>query len=342
VVHGNGEGRATALAYDSAQQAIDDAGLPGRLVSRMAVCVGTTMSEAFNGVNSRFTSVQVNGRHPRPNTFSSIVMNHIAHHLAKQLEMEGQAVTIPTACAAGNYAIAYGRDLIVRGKARLVLVGGTDAFSRIAFIGFARLQAMSPDVCRPFDRNRQGLLLSEGSAFLILEDAEHARMRGAQIYAEILGCGLSCDGYHIAAPHPRGVGAAIAMQRALQQARLATDDVDYINAHGTGTLANDRMETAAIKRVFGKDAAHIPISSIKAVLGHAMGAASAIEAVASCLAILHKTLPPTWHYEEPDSTCDLDYVPHRPRRMRRLNVILSNSFAFGGNNACLAIGRYRH
>jgi 3-oxoacyl-[acyl-carrier-protein] synthase II len=299
------------------------------------------MSEAFNGVNSRFTSVQVNGKRPKPNVFSHVVMNRIAHYLAKQFRMEGHAVTIPTACAAGNYAIAHGRDLIMRGKARLVLAGGTDAFSRIAFIGFARLQAMSRDVCRPFDRNRQGLLVSEGSAFLILEDAEHARMRGAQVYAEILGYGLSCDGYHIAAPHPRGIGAAIAMRHALQQARLAKDDVDYINAHGTGTLANDRMETAAIKRVFGKCAADIPVSSIKAVLGHAMGAASAIEAVASCLAIVHKTLPPTWHYEESDPTCDLDYVPNRPRRVRRLNVILSNSFAFGGNNACLAIGRYR-
>ncbi len=338
---GNGD-RATELAFYAAQQALTDADIIPDDHREMAVCVGTTMGEAYNGVNSRDVWVPVGRRRPASNSFFGVRMNHLAWEVAQRLGAEGPNLTIPTACAAGNYAIGYGARLITSGKIRLAVAGGADAFSRIAFMGFARLQAMSPDVCRPFDRNRQGLLVGEGSAFLVLEDEERARRRNARIYAEILGCGLSCDGFHITSPHPRGLGAALAIKRVLKEASLGNDDVDYISAHGTGTQANDRIETIAVKRVFGARASRIPISSIKALLGHAMGAASAIEAVLSCLTILHRTVPPTWNYTEPDPDCDLDYVPNQPRKLRAVDVVLSNSFAFGGNNACLAVGRYRN
>lgn len=333
--------RARNLASYAARQALEDAGVPRALYERLSICVGTTMSELFNGVNSRTETVRVRGLRPVPNSYASIRVNCIATHLAEELGARGTALVIPTACAAGNYAIGYAHLLISMGRAPVVLAGGSDAFSRIAFIGFSRLRAMSPDMCRPFDRDRQGLLVGEGSAFLLLEDEKSARKRRAKIYAEILGCGLSCDGFHIAAPHPQGLGAALAIQRALKQARVSEERVVYISAHGTGTLANDRIETIAIKRVFGRGAFKIPVSSIKALLGHSMGAASAIEAVVSALVLMKRYVPPTWNYRTPDPACDLDYVPNEPRSLRKPGVVLSNSFAFGGNNACLALGPYR-
>jgi 3-oxoacyl-[acyl-carrier-protein] synthase II len=264
----------------------------------------------------------------------------LSERVASYFQLCGPNLTIPTACAAGNYALGWAFEQIQSGAADVMLAGGADAFSRLAFTGFSRLRALSPDVCRPFDRNRQGLLLSEGAGVLVLERLEHAQARGAQIYAEMLGYGLSADAHHITAPHPDGAGAALAMRRALQRAQLAEKDFSpyYINAHGTGTPHNDKAETLAIKSLFGERAYQIPVSSIKALTGHAMGAASAMEAIACILSLHHGILPPTWNYQEPDPECDLDYVPNAPREMLP-RVVLNNSYGFGGNNSCVVFGR---
>jgi 3-oxoacyl-[acyl-carrier-protein] synthase II len=210
---------------------------------------------------------------------------------------------------------------------------------RITYASFNALQAVDPDYCKPFDRHRRGMSLGEGAGILILESLAHARKRGAGIYGEVLGCGISCDANHMTAPDPNATGAVHAMTAALADAGIAPQDVDYINAHGTATPANDLMEIRAIKAVFGNRAQRIPVSSTKSMLGHTLGAAGAIEAVACILAIEQRFLPPTIHHETPDETCDLDVVPGGSREAA-VSIVLSNSFAFGGNNTCLVLGRF--
>jgi 3-oxoacyl-[acyl-carrier-protein] synthase II len=217
-----------------------------------------------------------------------------------------------------------------------MFAGGSDAFSRITYTGFARLGAIAPEVCQPFDRNRKGMIPGEGAAILVLEPLDRAAARGARLYAEIGGYGLSCDAHHMTAAHPDGDGAARAMVKALNESRLNPEEVSYISAHGTGTSTNDRLETIAVKRVFQEAAYRIPISSIKSMLGHTMGAASAIEAAVCALAIFDDRIPPTMNYEQPDPECDLDYVPNAARE-RRVNVAMNNAYAFGGNNASLIL-----
>ena len=207
-----------------------------------------------------------------------------------------------------------------------------DTLTQTEFTHFHNVHALSPDRCRPFDRNRKGLVLGEGAAALILEEESGARRRGARIYAEVAGYGLSADGYHMTAPEPQGAGASRAMRDALRHGGVTADQVDYISAHGTGTSLNDPMETKAIRAVFGARADRIPVSSIKSMIGHCMGAASVIEAVVSCLAIVDGRVPPTANYEEPDPACDLDYVTEGARVLP-VRVVMSNAFAFGGNNA---------
>jgi 3-oxoacyl-[acyl-carrier-protein] synthase II len=245
---------------------------------------------------------------------------------------------IPTACAAGNYAIGYGFDVIRTGRADSILAGGADPFSRITYMGFARLGAIAPDRCQPFDKNRQGMIPGEGAAILVLEALDAARARGARIYAEVLGYGVSCDSHHMTAAHPQGDGAMRAMAAAMRDSGVSLLDIDYISAHGTGTPTNDRVESLAVRRLFGEQADKIPMSSIKSMIGHTMGAASAIEAAACALAIDTGIVPPTMNYEVPDPECDLDYVPNQARRIDP-RVVLNNAYAFGGNNASLCMAR---
>jgi 3-oxoacyl-[acyl-carrier-protein] synthase II len=236
---------------------------------------------------------------------------------------------IPTACAAGNYAIAHAFDLLSAGRADRMLAGGADAFSRITYSGFHRLGAIAPERCQPFDRHRKGMIPGEGAAVLVLEPLSRARARGARVYAEVAGYGLSCDAHHMTAAHPEGQGAARAMLRALDDAGLEPEDVSYISAHGTGTPTNDRLETVAVQRVFG-EACRTPMSSIKSMIGHTMGAASAIEAGVCALAVATGRVPPTMNMDEPDG--DLDYVPNVARELD-VQVAMNNAYAFGGNNA---------
>jgi len=263
----------------------------------------------------------------------------LASHVAAELSWVGATTTIPIACAAGNGALAYASDIIRCGAADVVLAGGADAFSRITFTGFSRLGAIAPDRCQPFDRARKGMIPGEGAAMLLLEEIDHARRRRARVYAELAGYGLSCDAHHMTSGHPFGDGAARAMEMALAASHIDPAEVSYISAHGTGTVVNDRLETLAIKRVFGPGAYQIPVSSIKSMLGHAMGAASAIEAAVCALAVATDCVPPTMHLEDPDPSCDLDYVPNRARP-HRVAIAMNNAYAFGGNNSCVILRKY--
>jgi 3-oxoacyl-[acyl-carrier-protein] synthase II len=262
----------------------------------------------------------------------------IPSNVAIEFDLHGPCLMIPTACAAGNYAIGYGFDMIRTGRADVMLAGGADPFSRITYMGFARLGAIAPERCQPFDKNRQGMVPGEGAAVLVLEPLEAAKARGAEIIAEVLGYGVSCDAHHMTAAHPQGDGAIRAMAMAMEGSGITVDDIDYISAHGTGTPTNDRVESLAVRRLFGQRAGDIPMSSIKSMLGHTMGAASAIEAVACALAIDTGVIPPTINYETPDPECDLDYVPNAARKTDP-RVILNNAYAFGGNNASLCLAR---
>jgi 3-oxoacyl-[acyl-carrier-protein] synthase II len=318
-----GIGRATQLAIAAAEDAIADSGLSASDVERADISVGTTMGEP--------------GMIEDRNGEACFQADAISAGVALHLHSHGHNTTWQTACAAGNYAIDSGWRRIAAGLGNIALTGGSDAFSRTAFIGFARVGALAPDVCRPFDLNRKGLLLGEGAGMLVLEELEQAKRRSAKIYAEVLACGFSCDAFHITQPHPKADGAVIAMGRALKQANVDPETVDYVSAHGTGTKFNDLAEAVAVKRVFG--GRRVPVTSIKALIGHTMGSASAIEAVACCLAIQERVIPPTWNYQETDPACDLDVVPNCPREAD-LNIVISNSYAFGGSNSCLVLRKY--
>jgi 3-oxoacyl-[acyl-carrier-protein] synthase II len=332
-------GRASQFAIAGARLALEDGnlGMADCDDTRAGVVIGTTSGEpqfieALDDVLQRPAhSDQVETAFVR-----KYPSHMLAAHVAAEFRLRGLSVTVPTACAAGNTALAYAADAIRSWSADVILAGGADAFSRITFAGFSRLGAIAPERCQPFDKGRRGMIPGEGGAVLLLEALEHARARGAHVYAELAGCGLSCDAHHMTAGHPAGDGAIRAMERALADAGLRPDDVSYISAHGTGTVLNDRLETAAIKRLFGRSAYRIPISSIKSMIGHCMGAAAAIEAAACSLAVAHDRVPPTMNFEGADASCDLDYVPNAARQ-HRVDVAMNNAHGFGGNNACVLL-----
>ena len=331
-------GRCTELALLAVAQAVEQAGL-GKLVDGagdVGVVVGTTMGDVTRFEQDRVSHSDRQADETELASLAHRPLDVMARSIAGMYRLSGPLTTAPTACAAGAYTIGMAASMVARGRARAAIAVGCEAFSRLAFIGFTRLGAMSPDACRPFSRNRPGLLLGEGAAALIVESEESARSRGAEPLGVIEGFGLSCDAFHVTGPHPDGQGAARAMENALADARVSPDEIDYVNAHGTGTLLNDKMESLAIQRVFGDRARRVPVSSIKALTGHMMGAAGAVEAVASLLALRHGAIPPTWNWQEADPDCDIDCVPNEPRPAR-LRHILSNSYAFGGNNASLVL-----
>jgi 3-oxoacyl-(acyl-carrier-protein) synthase len=259
--------------------------------------------------------------------------------LAVVFGCRGPRLTIVTACSSSANALGVAADFIQDGRSDALLAGGTDAHCKMTYAGFNALQTLAPDVCRPFDRRRAGLSLGEGAAMFVLEEEGHARRRGANVLAELAGYGTGADAYHMTAPEPEGRGAVAAMRRALAEARLAPEEIDYVNAHGTGTIQNDPIETRAIKNVFGAHAWRMAVSSTKSQVGHCLGAAGAIEILATVLALRHGFLPPTVNLEEPDPECDLDYVPRRARA-RELRAAVSNSYGFGGNNTSVVLKAY--
>lgn len=325
-------GRASLFAIAASKMAIEDAGFVGDNSKALidGICVGTTMGESQLIEFMEKTMVDSDESQIGNLEALSYPANSIATNVADELNIEGQNILFANACAAGNYALGYAFDLIQTGKADVMLAGGSDSLSRIAFTGFGRLYAMSTDICQPFDINRKGMMLGEGAGMLFLEEYNSAINRGATVYAEIGGYGMSCDGHHMTNPDPTGVVKAI--QKSLKSAKLKVDDVDYISAHGTGTPENDKAECEAINRVFGERTPKIPVSSIKSMLGHTMGAASALESIACCLAVKYDQVPPTINLQNNDPFCDIDCVPNKGRK-HRVNVALNNSQAFGGNNA---------
>lgn len=333
-------GRASHLAIAASKMALEDTGLGHKNLSEgnVGLCIGTTSGESVETEEYIRNLLQDKKEEQSPNLFERSLCNSIPLNIARELGLEGINLVIPTACAAGNYAIGFSYDSIMLGKADMMLTGGVDAFSWIVYIGFSRLGAMSPDLCQPFDKNRKGIIVAEGSAVIVLESLESALKRDAHIYAEVRGYGTSCDAFHMTIPSLDG--ASRVMENALSWSKVNVDEVDYINAHGTGTPANDKSECAAIKKVFGQRFKEIPVSSIKSMLGHTMGAASALEAIACILAVNQDIIPPTINYQTPDPECDIDCTPNEARE-HTVSVALNNSFAFGGNNASVVFSKFK-
>ncbi|MBU0634471.1 MAG: beta-ketoacyl-[acyl-carrier-protein] synthase family protein [Candidatus Omnitrophica bacterium] len=331
-------GRASHLAIAAAKLAIKDAGLDIKKFNceELAILLGTTAGEAQE--IEEMDEIWLKKGVDAVDNWSIVQypVSNISSNVALELKVKGKNRMFTTACAAGNYAISYGVDLIKLGKADIVFAGGSDAFSYLGFTGFNQVRAVAPEKCQPFDKNRKGMIPGEGAAILVLESLKSAHKRNAEIYAEILGCGFSCDAFHMTNPQIDGVGRCV--QNALERTGVNPEDVDYICAHGTGTRHNDKTECAAINKVFGNR--KVAVSSIKSMLGHTMGAASAIEAMACCLATKFDIVPPTINFETPDPECDIDCVPNKARK-QKVNIALNNGFAFGGNNACLVIKKIK-
>ncbi|HPD56229.1 MAG TPA: beta-ketoacyl-[acyl-carrier-protein] synthase family protein [Smithellaceae bacterium] len=334
--------RADQLAFAAALEALRDAvlyPLPGQLKEKVGIAIGGGSGGLYEGENFYSQLLKKGSSRARFSSLSSVYCASSADYIASALGLTGPKTTFMTACSAGGTALGYARDLLVSNHAALMLAGGVEPMCRITYAAFNALQSVDPDVCRPFDRNRAGLSLGEAAAIMVLEPLETALARGAKIYAEILGYGISCDSFHMTAPDEKASGAVRSMQAALKDANLSIDDIDYINAHGTATPVNDATETKAIKEVFGRRAYAIPVSSTKSMHAHTLGAAGALEGIVSVLALQKGFIPPTINYTRPDPLCDLDYVIEGMRKAD-LRAVLSNSFAFGGNNTTVIFGKY--
>ncbi len=276
-----------------------------------------------------------------------LIVNMAPGHISILLGVKGPNSCVATACASGSHAIGDAFKIIQRGDADIMIAGGTEScIVPMGVGGFCALKALSkrnnePErASRPFDRDRDGFVMAEGAGIVILEELDHAKKRGTKIYAEVAGYGMSGDAYHMTAPDPEGDGPAKCMESALKDAKLRPEDVNYINAHGTSTQLNDKVETLAIKKIFGNYAKKVAVSSTKSMTGHLLGAAGGVEFIACCLAIERNIIPPTINYENPDPDCDLDYVPNKARQAK-VDVCLSNSLGFGGHNATLALRRFK-
>ena len=315
-------------------EAVQDAGLDVARIGaeRVGVVVGTLGGDlkTFEGALRSAPDHKANGFSPA--VARTYPLSSILAALADRLGSGGPHLVSVNACSSGNHALAAGCDLVRRGGVDAMLVGGVDVFAQTEFTYFHNLRSLAPERCQPFDRNRRGLTIGEGTGMLVLEPLGLAIERGAHVYAEVKGYGLSADGFHVTSPEPSGAGASRAMRAALRAAALSPDDIDYVSAHGTGTPANDRAEAVALRAVFGERAERMPVSSVKSMIGHSMGAASAIESVVCCLALRDGVVPPTINYETPDPDCPIDCVPNSARRLE-ISAAMNNSFAFGGNNA---------
>ncbi|MBI4845975.1 MAG: beta-ketoacyl-[acyl-carrier-protein] synthase family protein [Candidatus Omnitrophica bacterium] len=330
--------RASHFAVAAAKLALKDAELDLKHSdrSKIAVILGTT-----GGESQKIEYIDEMEHKKGTDGIDSMSViqypvSNISSNVALEFKIKGMTRIFTTACAAGNYAIGYGFDLIQLGKADIVISGGSDAFSYLGFTGFNQIRAVAPEKCQPFDKNRKGMIPGEGAGILILEEMDAALKRGAVIYAEILGYGLSCDAFHMTNPQVDGVTRC--MESALNRAGIKPEQVDYISAHGTGTILNDKTESVSINKVFANR--KVPVSSIKSMLGHTMGAASALEAIACCLAVENDIIPGTMNFETLDPECDIDCVPNKARP-QKVDIALNNGFAFGGNNACLVIKKFK-
>jgi len=343
-------GRFSQLGVAAAGMALEDAGLSSANINReeIGVVLGTggggAVEESEKACRILLTKGGMRISPFFPVTFS---LNMAAHHISRIYGLDGYSSTVVTACASGTQAIGEAAEVIRRGAARVMVAGGTESgICELTFAafsvarGYSRRNDEPAKASRPFDVDRDGFVPAEGAGILILEELEHALRRGAHIYCEVLGHAGTADTYHLIAPDPEGKAAARAMVGAVEDAQVSLEDIDYINAHATSTPLGDVAETVAIKRAFGEHAYRIPISATKSMTGHLIGAAGGVEAVACVLTIRDNIIHPTINLDNPDPQCDLDYVPHVARQAQ-VDVVLSNSFGLGGQNACLVLRRYQ-
>ncbi len=340
--------RFTQFAVVAALEAVRDAGLD--IKGNNAEAVGVAIGSGIGGIQTIVDQVRVmeqkGPRRVSPFLVPMMIIDMAAGQVSIALGAKGPNVAVVSACATSAHSIGEAAEMIKRGDAEAMVAGGAEApIIPIGIVAFIQAQALSTRndepqrASRPFDAERDGFVAAEGGAVLVLESLEHARARGARIYAELVGYGATGDAYHITAPPEGGEGAARAMRMALRKAGLAPHEVDYINAHGTSTPLNDRAETLAIKEVFGEHAHQLVVSSTKSMTGHLLGAAGALEAIACVKTIQEGVIPPTINYENPDPDCDLDYAANAARRAK-VDVALSNSLGFGGHNCTLVFRRY--
>lgn len=339
--------RVSQFAMVAASQAWQDAAmqLPEKEQRRGGVYLGTSMGGARTLEESYVQLLKQNVKRLHPLTVVMVMNNAAASYISMTHGLKGPCLTYSTACSSSAVAIGEAFRQIRHGYADVMLAGGTESlltygiFMSWESIGTLALEAEEPSAsCRPFSKDRTGFVLGEGAAILVLESLDRARERGARIYGEVIGYGSTADADHITKPSVEG--QSYAMKAAIEEAGISPDDVDYINAHGTATVANDVVETQAIKEVFGRRAYHIPVSSTKSLHGHLLGAAGAVELIAAVLALNNRIVPPTANLTVPDPECDLDYVPVKVRTGLDLNVVMSNSFAFGGTNAVLIVRKH--
>ena len=335
--------RYTHFGFVAAKQAVADSGID--MAKEDGDRVGVIIGSGIGGMHTYETQLRnLFERGPRkvsPFTIPSLIGNMCAGLVAIELGARGPNFGMVSACATGTHSLGEAAHAIRRGDADVMVAGGSEAaITPFAYASFCAMKAMSTrndnprGASRPFDKGRDGFIMGEGAGVLVLESLEHARARGARIYCELAGYAATCDAYHITQPDPDGKGLSMAMHRALESAGVRTDDVDYINAHGTSTPYNDKFETLAIKRIFGEHAPRLPVSSTKSMTGHLLGAAGGIESVVCVKTIEQGVIPPTMNLEEPDPDCDLDYVPNAARRAR-VRTVLSNNLGFGGQNAAV-------
>jgi 3-oxoacyl-[acyl-carrier-protein] synthase II len=341
--------RVSHFAIAATKLALDDSGLD--LQKEDLTRVGTYIGSGIGGMDTLHDQFKILFE-KGPNRISPffvpmMIANMAAGQTSIAFGLQGPNSCTITACASGTNSIGDAFKVIARGAADVMVAGGTEAaISPAAVAGFCAMKAMStrndePEkASRPFEAGRDGFVMGEGSGVVILEELEHAQKRGAKIYAEVLGYGSNADAFHITAPAPEGLQAAKCMAQAIDDAGLKPEDVDYINAHGTSTPLNDKNETLAIKHLFGDHAKKMPVSSIKSMIGHLLGAAGAVECIATALTLYHDLIPPTINYENPDPELDLDYVPNTARK-QVVNVAMSNSFGFGGHNASLLLRKFK-
>ena len=337
------------LGIAAASIAMEDSGL--KITDSNSGRVGVIIGAGIGGlpIIERYAKIlaEKGPRRVTPFFIPMTIINLVSGQISIRIGAKGPNLSITTACASGTHAIGEAFKLVQSGVSDAIVSGGAEAtLTPLGVAGFTAMKALSkrnddPEkASRPFDIDRDGFVMGEGAGILILEELEHAMNRGAKIYAEIAGYGMSSDAYHISTPSPNGEGAARCMQNALKDGGIAPEEVDYINAHGTSTKHGDEVETAAIRNVFGKHAYKLCVSSTKSMIGHLLGASGGVEGVISALCIQRNKVPPTINLDNPDPACDLDYVPHRARQLD-INVVMSNSFGFGGTNACIVLKKYR-
>ncbi|MDH4137382.1 MAG: beta-ketoacyl-ACP synthase II [Anaerolineae bacterium] len=340
--------RATQFAIAASQMALTDAGLT--IDGNNETTVGVVMNTGGGGIGEMEEGAKtLLAKGPRsigPFFLPTAMPNAVSCLVSMVSGAKGPVITSTAACASGNYAFLEALRLLRLGEASVVIAGGAESATFPLFLAsLGRMGALSTQnddpqrACRPFDKNRDGFVFGEGAAVMVVETEEHARQRGAHIYAEVAGGAITGDAYHITAPDPNGDGAARAMRRALENARMVPEEIDCIFAHGTGTLLNDATETRAIKQVFGDHAYRLAVSATKSMVGHIMGAAGAISVLAAVFAIRDGVIPPTINYETPDPECDLDYVPNVARQ-QKVNATMINGFGFGGQNVAVIIRKY--